>query len=672
MSYSGLTNRFLPFVRRHNAIRPLKIVVAIAAVVSLLAFHCWLALDGLSEKSATFDEHIHISGGVSYWFGNDYCLNAESGNIVQRWLALPVLFDRNINIPDFTDHYLNYKSRWVTASTLFYDFDNNPERILFRCRCMTLALSLILALVVFFWSKRIFGLSGGFFSLILYVLSPTILANARLTTVDLAMSLMFLVSTGLIWRLFRRFSISRLLAASCVIGIAFLTKMSACLLVPVYIGLLCVWYCFRKPLPEEDFPSILASGFKKQCINIVVIAGMIFCMIWVAYGLRYSMFSESSSAKVIFVEKHWNNVLNDHHDLTTECVRFAKKNRLLPEAFLYGFIYAVQQSNFRNAYLNGEYRSTGWWYFFPYTFLVKTPLPIILVILVSFCALFKNNWSHKRDKRLLKRDLRLLSPLCVLFFIYAAFAISKNLNIGHRHILVLYPVLFVFSGLIGRQIFKKNRIITIFASLAIAWLVWETISIKPHYLAYFNQVIGGSKNAYRHLVDSSLDWGQDLNGLEKWLRENRANSKHLVYISYFGSARIINIEPNWRIFYRHITQPDQKQLYELGAGTYCVSATMLSMVYFPGIAAWNSANEFRYQTLKHELIPLFSAMKDQKKFLELINEKGRSHWIKRYREFEMMRLAKLCEFLRRRKPDHHIGYSILIYNLSPQDIKKAL
>ena len=112
------------------------------------------------------------------------------------------------------------------------------------------------------------------------------------------------------------------------------------------------------------------------------------------------------------------------------------------------------------------------------------------------------------------------------------------------------------------------------------WYLASSALIHPHYLAYFNELIGGPKNGYKYLTDSNLDWGQDLPSLAKLIGEiKNQDSSQEVYLSYFGTDNpsTYGIEatplpgfPDWSA---------PRKVKELGAGTYCISATMLQNVY---------------------------------------------------------------------------------------------
>src|SRR3990172_12166936 len=109
------------------------------------------------------------------------------------------------------------------------------------------------------------------------------------------------------------------------------------------------------------------------------------------------------------------------------------------------------------------------------------------------------------------------------------------------------------------------------------WLIAGTLSIFPHYLSYFNEVAGGPQAGYQHLVDSNLDWGQDLPALKDWIDARRPENLHL---GFFGTAypdrygvRAIGI-PGYPLN-AFPNEVDGFTSYSLEAGLYAVSATAL-------------------------------------------------------------------------------------------------
>ncbi len=280
----------------------------------------------------------------------------------------------------------------------------------------------------------------------------------------------------------------------------------------------------------------------------------------------------------------------------------------------------------------------GWWYFFPYCFAVKTPLPLFLILSIGAVFLFT-----KRDQYQVYRIL----PLLIFLVVFWALAIASKLNIGHRHLLPVYPALYVLAGS-AVMAFDSKRLARILLAAAVLWFVAESLMIRPHYLAYFNQLIGGPSQAYRHLVDSSLDWGQDLPGLRNWLAENNED-KQPVYLSFFGTASpdyygisAIRLPSNAEI------QRPQDKTAQLHTGIYCISATMLQSLYAVPVGPWTASYEKTYQALFSDRNP------------------------PQVDEFQRYRFARLCSYLRKRDYDSQVGYSILIFRLSEAEIQRAM
>jgi hypothetical protein len=268
------------------------------------------------------------------------------------------------------------------------------------------------------------------------------------------------------------------------------------------------------------------------------------------------------------------------------------------------------------------------------------------------------------------------------------------LNIGHRHILPTYPPLFILAGAVGlwfrpspAQQDKRATTLTapvgprvlsavrIVILLAMAGTIVESLLIWPHYLAYFNVLAGGPRNGYRRLVDSSLDWGQDLKELKGWMDDHPADSEdsQRVYLSYFGTARpayygikaqtLPNYFPHWE---PHIPRP-------LTGGLYCTSASMMQSVYLsPYRGRWNVIFETNYQTLRGMVLKYQRLAADPDAARQLAEKPMPPDVRDAFRQYELLRFARLASFLRQREPDDQVGYSIMIYRLNDADLEKAL
>lgn len=163
----------------------------------------------------------------------------------------------------------------------------------------------------------------------------------------------------------------------------------------------------------------------------------------------------------------------------------------------------------------------GWWYYYIAAFLIKTPIPTLIFILSSLVF-----FNRIRDKEMVN-ELFILVPIIILL----VFSFFNHINIGVRHILPIYPFIFVFVSKIINLKVKKQGIFTISIILLSLWYVTGSLMIYPHYLAYFNEAVGGPNNGHKYLLDSNIDWGQDLKGLKIYLDEKGIKN---VTLGYWG------------------------------------------------------------------------------------------------------------------------------------------
>jgi hypothetical protein len=249
----------------------------------------------------------------------------------------------------------------------------------------------------------------------------------------------------------------------------------------------------------------------------------------------------------------------------------AARHRLLPEAYLYGAAFAEMKSQSRGAFLRGRHSRQGFPSFFLWAFLLKTPLVALLAVaLGGGTALRRDPWWP---------DLAfLLVPVAV----YGAASVGAGLSIGHRHLLPVYPFLFVLAGRLGRG-WRVRRALLAAGAVALGGSLvlappWRPVRVFPDYLAYFNELAGGPPNGYRSMVDSSLDWGQDLKQLAAWLE--RRGVVEPINLAYFGTAdpRYHGI-PHVNLPGGYLFEPAEPFAHARVPGWLAVSATVLQGPY---------------------------------------------------------------------------------------------
>jgi hypothetical protein len=165
------------------------------------------------------------------------------------------------------------------------------------------------------------------------------------------------------------------------------------------------------------------------------------------------------------------------------------------------------------SFLLGQQRSTGWWYFYLVALAVKTPIPLLVLGPPGMVVLAREGWRERDGWR--------FAPL-LLFLTILVFASGfSHINIGIRHVLVLYPFMALGAAHLVRLAWQAlqqaavrppaivgSGVLTLF----VAWQVLTLWTANPDYLPYFNEAVAHPEQI---LVDSDLDWGQDLKRLEQ-------------------------------------------------------------------------------------------------------------------------------------------------------------
>lgn len=650
----------------------------ICAVGFLLSAFFLTAFSSMLMKSPTFDEPVFITGGANAWRNNDYRINPEGCALPGRWVSLPAALSPGVKFPAVKD--FSCQDQWFLSWLFIYNFGNNSDFIFLSARLMTLFAGLLLGWLVFHISRHYFGPLGALISLCLYSFSPTMIAHSRLAVSDLITALTFLFATWTVWLALQKMSLWRVLSAAIALVLLFICKMSAFLFVPMFALMFFFRLFAGGPLPVR-LPKLRERAFTSRGKQFWILTSLalffaffVYLGIWTAYGFRYSMLADQQKNKAL-MENSWKAL--EAPGIVCDSVKFARKFKLLPEAFLYGFAYTYNNSKYRFAFLNGAYRGRGWAGFFPYAFLVKTPLPFLglLAFLIVAWILWFEGVKKKSglDFRfsLIFDAFYKYAPLWILIFIYSLFAVASSLNIGHRHIIVVYPPLFILAGSVSTlmAVFSK-RYFNNAIFLLLALYIIDSLSIWPDYLAYFNVFAGGPDNAHKHLVDSSLDWGQDAQALQRRLKAEDLK-KNDVYLSFFGSMPYREFGIKARKLPCFFEQR-QDEIFPLGGGVYCISATMLRLIPYPALPKWDKQDEVKFKACRREMQTFFRSASNPEKLKKLTDEKGAEYFRNVYKVYELLRFAKLCQYLKDRKPDDNVGHSILIYNLTDDDIRKAL
>jgi Dolichyl-phosphate-mannose-protein mannosyltransferase len=627
-----------------------RVVTLLAA--GLLGLYWWMATSVSDKVGVTGDEIAHLTAGYSYWKTDDYRLQPENGNLPQRWAAIPLLYD-NFKFPTLDQMSWRVSDVWDMGFQWFYTIGNDLERMLREGRRMIALFGVAAGALVFLWGRRLYGAKGGLLATALFAFCPTMLANGALVTSDMTATCAFLAAVTAFWAMAHRLRAKTVLIFGLVLGLLCVSKFSAPLIAPMCAILWVVRLLGSAELEAGwPFPGRIAGRVRvaaSLAAATIAACALAILVIWASYGFRYAMFNHFEPQRIRSLVG-WD-VLEDQGGPLVPTLRFMRAHRLLPESYIYGFAHTYRFSRYRKAFLNGDYRSYGWVQFFPYTTAVKTPLALFGLIALSGLAAASLNrgWPAWRGR------LYAWSPLLSLFAVYWTFSLTSHLNIGHRHIMPVYPVMFVMAAGASSWVGRRPWWAGVLVCGLLAWFAAESLWIRPSYLTYFNEVVG-PRDAWRHVVDSSLDWGQDLPTVRDWLRDHP--QKGPVFISYFGSGdiRYYGVDAT-RVGDASFDFRPRKEAIMTG-GLYIVSVTIFQLDYTEARGPWDLPKEQKYRRLLAHV-------------MDLQRTRGTLDYTDGM-QLEAYQFARLCHFLRTKEPLARPGNTFFIFRLTDDEVLNAL
>jgi hypothetical protein len=605
----------------------------IVAVIALSVLHYALAARSLLRENPTVDEVAHLPAGITYWQKGTFRLYHHNPPLFKLVAALPVLVAK----PD-TEHLYalsSWRSKSPSAPTFSQSFALlNVGRYfeLFQlARLMMPLFTVIGGLVVFAWSARLYGRWAGILSLALWAFCPNILAHARLVTSDGCSTAMGVAATYAFWRYLHQPTGRRAIGAGLLLGVAQLSKFSLLLLYAVWPFLWLLHLVMvgpRSGAGDRSSQGIgrsiargLGHGVAIVVLSILTIdAGYFFEGVGIPlgkfeFGCRTLTrpvppgMARPSSENPLF-DIVWQFRINRFRDTWLGALPLP-----LPEHYVLGFdeqkieaegIPARYQAAMRDGrideerrvpqtdrdvtqgywvYLDGELRHTGWRSYYPRTLAYKVPEGTWLLVTLSLVVLV----AAKRSRAGWFDELALWTvPVVILL----SMSLLTDINLGLRYVLAILPYVFISTGKVIPWCLGLRdpwrRVAGSVAGGALALTIAASAWIHPSYLSYINWASGGPDRVPARLIDSNLDWGQDLVALQRWWKANIPDQP--IGLAYFGQinpsifalrgerfrwflppARPGMVEPTMRTPSSRLIGPARR----LTPGYYAVSATLL-------------------------------------------------------------------------------------------------
>lgn len=498
-------------------------------------------------SSITNDEIAHIPAGWTYWLYADFRLNPEHPPLIKLWCSIPLLF---MNLRFEKNDFWQKAAEWNIGHYFFFDWNkDNRGLLLILPRIMNLLLGVICGLILFLFTRAIAGDKIALITLSLFAFNPEFITHSSLVTTDLGNALFYLLSIYALFRISKVVNYKNVLLLVLALAAGLLTKHSFVMILPLLFGWLVAEIIgdklkagSKKNILEQKNKTTL--NFSRFTLYLLSSLCAIYVTFWLVYGFKY----KSIPGDIDSCTRSW--ALNRLSGIKGDIINFGRTTKILPEAYIYG-LNCILKTAERPTYIWGKIYSQGVWFYFPSTFLLKTPLPLlVLMIIAAYLAIKKYLMDfrertyplpkirHKQKKELpsQKEEPETFSSIpaivwipCLYYFLFFIFFV--RLNIGNRHILPVYPFAFIIAA-IGLFFLLRQRYLKIAALIVFALYFISSLRIAPNYLSYVNLIGGGAENGWKYLADSNYDWGQDLQKLKKWVEKN---GNPPINLAYFGS-----------------------------------------------------------------------------------------------------------------------------------------
>jgi 4-amino-4-deoxy-L-arabinose transferase-like glycosyltransferase len=489
----------------------LLLAVAIARIVSTY-----------SVFNQTWDEAVHVACGMEWLQLGTYSYEDLHPPLARVAVAIgPYLSGIRINGQDPNPDAL------ATGNVVFAA-RGRYLRNLALSRLGVLPFFLLAVWVVWYWTRSLFGNWAAVAAAGLFTTVPPILGHAGVATTDLPLAATFVLALFAFTVWLERPTTAHSLFLGVSVGLAIMSKFSALLFLAACGTAILLCWSFGGQITILERRKEISSRFRGLGLAALLCAVVVFaCYRFSFHSIAGPESRPHQSLDHLFAHQA------ELHSLSYEVVE--RTPVPVPEFFVGMKQAGARTSGTTNMYLLGQVRNRGWWYFFPIALLVKTPIAILILTIIGIFAVIMK-WKNGG------RDWRLLVPLsCALALMLVS--LPTKFNIGLRHILPIYPLLTILAGLGLVRLWEVKRPLWLGRILAIAlatWMLASSAMAQPDNLAYFNEFAG--KHPERILVDSDLDWGQDLLRLSNDLH---ARGVDHVSIAYNGSADLkqMNLPP---------------------------------------------------------------------------------------------------------------------------------
>ena len=531
--------------------------LACGLLAGLLVCQFWIGVMTARTLSVTHDEYWHLPVGIlnlkTGRFDHEP-LNPPLTRIISATataLAEPTCYQGPVEVsPDLSYYGLHFLR--LTGE--------RHQRCFVWGRAANLLFATLTGILLAVWSWQWWGRTAAGLTVLLWCTEPTVLAHSALVTPDAGLTCLVCAFWYSLWNYFQRPTLRRGAVCGILLGLAQLTKFTAAVLVPLVCVVWLIW-CLRRdrqPGPSRRGPWGKAvydfwAGFpmrrgKREGVALAEPGAMSeqgdlaarqeprppgsspLCL-WGQFGLM--LLISLCVLNLGYLGEGLFSTLNQVQPRSATVLGWMRRVPVLarvplpfPKSYLIGLDAQKQILEAQHpVYLDRAWSTGGFRSYFCWALWYKLPHVWQILCLGALVRCVAARVSAADRVRLGFIGI----PAAVLFVI----ASLSGMQLGIRYILPVFPFLCLLAGscfaTADQSVPSRWRRRLVLAVVLIAPL---SLRHHPEHLAYFNELAGGPEAGGEHLLDSNLDWGQDLLELRSYIHKH---ADRRWKIAYFGS-----------------------------------------------------------------------------------------------------------------------------------------
>lgn len=481
----------------------------VAVIAGLILLHAGICLHTALTKNVTHDEIWHLPVGLLHLRSGEFDQDVLNPPLSRMWAALP-LWMAGVTTERGADG--------SACGVNFVNAHDDFQRWYNRGRLFHLAWTIATACLVACWAWDLFGPAAAVLATLLYCTCPNVIAHASIVTPDVPLMCLWIATLYAAWRWTKSESWRAALTVGLLLGLAQATKFTAVLLFPILLG---VWLVRFLSAPARSTGETTFSSRRTLLLQPVAGIALSLTVLCASYGftrvgtpLRNLDFQSGAMRTIV-------TLLSVADGLPLPA----------PADWLQGIDaqrFVMEQEH--PVFLDGEWNVTGFRRYYIMTLLYKLPHNFQALFVLSAGCLLCGGCGRRRWGV----QLFLLLPAALLIGV----ASLSGMQLGVRYILPALPLMMIFASQFGIWIASWRLPLRRVAWGVIAAGCLWSLRHHPHHLAYFNEAAGGPIGGRQHLLDSNLDWGQDLYLVKAFMDDRDLDAINLVYFGTLWPERL--------------------------------------------------------------------------------------------------------------------------------------